>query len=640
MLNIAGRVGCISARAVTRQPKAEKSWIAEKRTLRSFGRRATPSINFRVYEQQRHFRPSIIRSYTQSTNSSGRIETIESFLEEASELATSLASDEVRSAEMISQVAKAQIEVMKKALTKAEAEKSEKSAQIFISLLKTCEMHERPLELIQVAEDFSDLFKKEEVIRSEVRGLYAEALWSLHFSSNSQIASKNMKKAKSTQIHDKPVSFSERAHIEMKKQCDALFTIHSIPAESLVVSLVNLALIEDSSNLLNNAINTLEMAASVCKNPFQFVIPSPTPEEVNDGSEEASAKNSFPEFTTEDLAVVSDKVSAIVFENLGRLLSKSSNETASGGSEEEISKMVSENDDIIVKRAVESLSLVVDCRERMLRTNMNDEELRNAFVAAVETLSEFHLKKNNSSASRLVWERASLVLEYGGDSQGWLTKEIESSRQEVNETKNSKGENAAALHRHAKALLACNTSSSVSDSLAPLTKACHLFREIDDKHSLLDALEDLAIAYETLASHPPPSSSSSSPSSDPLSSAFIDEQIAVFGECLALSGELNGPFHPDNARFLLNLAIFTSARRELPRARDLAKASVYICQKNQMAPSEDVFARAKSVLAMLSSSSAFDAENAESTLSSAKTTLKARAKARASRSGGSSDERM
>lgn len=224
---------------------------------------------------------------------------------------------------------------------------------------------------------------------------------------------------------------------------------------------------------------------------------------------------------------------------------------------------------------------------------MADEGARNAYVKAAEALSSLF---NQSDAARRVWERASIVLEYGGDAAGWLSKELEVTQKELNEVQEGETSEihlADLQHRHAKALLACNTRESLEMALKSVESAENSYRSMKRSQELLDTLEDKMAILESLTQI-------KSGNSGEISQEFVKEQIDIIGECLSLSGELNGPFSMENAKFLLNLSIFTSADRQLDRAVDLAKAAIYICEKAEVASNDEIYMRSKTVLQMLS----------------------------------------
>lgn len=378
----------------------------------------------------------------------------------------------------------------------------------------------------------------DEIVLKEVPGLYADALFGVG------------RKAEALQVAE--------------QTSEHLLTLPAARLETVVVALFNLGVLQQSCGLIEDSIRSMTRAATLA---------SSTPQSTSTSSSTSDMANTSMTTSTTSSNQVSDEVIATLSSFLGTALLRLSRKTD----------------------AIPYLTAAVDSRERMLKTEPYDDDLRNNFVHSIEALSAAHLELDDSDNSRLTWERASLVLEYGGDTSGWLQTEMQTSKQELEKVAVSPSQLAGVHHRHAKALIACNTLDSLQDSLTLLKNASDTYRTLDDKHALLDSLEDLANAYEALAYK-------MNGDSDIPSNAFIEEQAAVFGECLVLGQALNGAYNQDNARYLCNLAIFTSAQGETDRARNLVKAALYICEKNDVDSEDEIYARAQTLLLMLTGS--------------------------------------
>ena len=425
---------------------------------------------------------------------------------------------------------------------------SSDSRSIFVTLVTTCDAHQRSQELVDIVEKHNEWLYLDEMVLKEVPGLYAEALFAL---------GRNV----------------EALHVAAHT-AERLLSLPDARLETVIVTLFNLGVLQQSCGHIDESIRTMTRAVGLAtssstsnSNPNSS---SPSTSTLPHSSESSPSISVHSNISTTKR--VSDEVIAALNSFLGTTLLRLNRKTD----------------------AITYLTAAVDSRERMLRTNSQDEELRNGFVQTIEALSAAHLELDDSENSRLTWERASLVLEYGGDTSGWVMSEVQKSKQEMEKTAVSPSELAGVHHRHAKALIACNTLDSLKDSLKLLKTASDTYRTLGDRHALLDSLEDLANAYEALAYK-------LNGDADIPSNSFVDEQVAVFGECLALGESLNGAFNLDNARYLCNLAIFTSTRGEVDRAKDLVKAALYICQKNKVEDEEEIYARAQTLMLMLSS---------------------------------------
>jgi tetratricopeptide (TPR) repeat protein len=410
---------------------------------------------------------------------------------------------------------------------------------LFITFVKTCDAFNKLGDIVVFVEENKEIMESRESVEAEIPGLYAEALWS--------------------------IGRKEEALAAAKRACELISALppNTMHPEPVAVAYFNLALMQQDLKHTEACIQTYKDAAMICQNS-RLHAPNSSADSVTQG--ETALSNSH---------AISDDIVAAINTNLASLLMRA-------------------------EKRVEALShakISVDCRERLLKQDPTDFKRRNEYVMAMEALSALQLEMGDSEASRITWEQASLVLEYGGATEGYIQQEIEESRQEVKKEHSTPADVAAVNHRHAKALLACNTPESLKDALSPLTLACETFRQIDDKVSLLDALEDLSNLNEALF-HSANKNQEARPSANP-GVSFVDEQVAVFGECLALSEALYGAFYRENARYLNNLAIFTFERGENDRAQDLAKAALYVCEKCKLDEGDEIYAHSKTLMLMM-----------------------------------------
>jgi tetratricopeptide (TPR) repeat protein len=479
------------------------------------------------------------------------VETVEDLLEQTRLLASQLSPEMKKSREQYSSNIEKQVRILHRALKLAVTQNRQDKVAIFVNLIKMCDVHEMSKKIVEFVEEHTKMLDLEEVAREGIPGLYAEALFAEGRSGDAKTIA---------------TSASER-----------LFQLPHIPTEVLVISLFNLATIEQHCSLIDDSIRTYKRAIAVAKGTHKAKPNSSATSHADTNPPENTQSGSTETNLAKDLNQVSPHLSAMLHSNVAGLM-------LSQGRKAE---------------AVPHLKATVDLREALLKQNPEDEGLRNLYVRSIEALSGTHLEMNRSDASQLVWERASLVLEYGGDSSEFIAKELEQVEQELQHPPTSKSQLAAVKHRHGKALVACNTQKSLNDAIKPLRFACDTYRELDDKLGLLDALEDLSSAYEALAY----ASTNEHASKEVQPNAFLDEQIANFGECLAVSEALYGAMNPENARYLTNLAIFTAARGEKSRARDLIRAALYICDKAALGPEEELVARAQTVRVFLTDES-------------------------------------
>lgn len=565
-----------SRRLLSRRVEGAISWpkahgasnLRDLRAGRSFVNQASRPL---VQDLRKHFIVKV-RGFCTSTKKGEEENTIEVWLDKASSFAVLLSSSDSMSIETMKNVAEEQIKAMREALKLAVAQNAETKEEIFVALLKTMDMHGRRDWIRKVVAENPGMMEREAVVRAEVGAIHAEAI--CDESINPALEPSNAS----------PSARGPKAALALSQHySDLLFSLTHVPAESLVVSLINVGLLMDALQLSTYAIRVYKRAHDICVSPKSSIKLSSGNEGRKDASSASNSKDaSAPSFDSladvTSLSSITNNVKCIVHSKLASALL----------TDPKLGK-----DAAVRSEAKSHLESVVNMREASLKQNMGDEGARDAYVKAVEELSSFF---DSSDASRLVWERASIVLEYGGDADGWLSKEIEASQHELNEAQGSdiSASNLSALqHRHAKALLACNTQDSLNKALKLIDQAEATYRQLEMSRELLDVLEDKMAIYESL-------SQLRSSSSNKSGTDFIKEQIDVTAECLSLSGQLNGPFSFENAKFLVNLSIFASADRQIARAVDLAKAAVYICEKAGVPAEDEIFSRAKSVLSMLS----------------------------------------
>lgn len=513
------------------------------------------------------------RGYCTSSKKEEEENTIELWLEKASSFAVLLNSSQSMSIEKMKSVGEEQIKAMRSALNLAVTQNSDMKEEIFVAILKTMDMHGRRDWIRKVVAEHPGMMESEGVIRAEVGAIHAEAICD-------ETINPALEPSNSTSIARGP-----KAALALSQHySDLLFSLPYVPAESLVISLINVGLLMDALQLFDFSIRIYKRALDICTTPKSFIKTSSNKKgQKSSSSDPNSIDSSSPSLgSLSDLTAlssISDHVKSIVHSQLASAL---------------MSDPTRGKDAATRSEAKSHLESVVTLREDALKRNVGDEDARNAYVKAVEALSSFF---DSSDASRLVWERASIVLEYGGDAGGWLSKEIEQSQHELIEAQNESnisGANLAALqHRHAKALLACNTQDSLDKAIKLIHQAESTYRQLEMPRELLDVLEDKMASYESL-------SQLRAVSPDKPGTEFIKEQLDITAECLNMSGQLNGPFSIENAKFLVNLSIFASADRQIDRAIDLAKAAVYICEKAGSSHDDEILSRAKSVLSMLS----------------------------------------
>lgn len=472
------------------------------------------------------------------------------------------------------------------------------AVRIFISLIKSADAAQRTKHVVKTVKDNIKLLFEEESVLAEIPGLYAEAIWTLADEEERLQQSQGGLSASAQAQRSTPSAFitAQRAdaiklNAEAANVLHDLYRVHKrVPAEPVVVAFFNLALMQQASDQIDAAIASYKRASAICQqivSEHQIALStytqarSQTPHQDIDSS---PSKAPVQEITDETIALIHANLATLLLD-LGRK-----------------------------SEAIPVIHVAVDCRERLLKQDVLSEQLRNDYVSTIEALSAVHLELGDSESSRRVWERASLMLEYGGDTAGWLKTELQASKKILDDTSSqaSPREMAAVRHRHAKALIACNTADSLANAVEPLKLACETYRHLDDKASLLDALEDLSNAYESMSynviqSAAAPSSATSASSMAPTMKPFVDEQSAVFGECLSLSESLHGAFYLENARYLNNLAIFAAEKNEAERARNLVKAALYICEKVGVDPSDSIYATTRTLHALMGLSDAAQA---------------------------------
>ena len=561
----------------------------------------------------------IFGRYYSTVKSSGEEEhTVESWLDKAAQFASLLTSNEPMTVEAMKKTAEEQIKAMRKALKLALAQKREaESEELFVAIVRTMDMHGRRDWMRTFVEEHAGMMEKEKVVRAEIGAMHIEAMCdaeedgpeTLHPFSTGQHPAHGNKHTPSSTLTLTSSPKMKRTLTTAQHYSDLLFALPYVPASSLVVSLINVGLVLEVMLLHEYAARVYKRALEICNSPQSFIKThnSKTPGMTGslNGSKSglnmaSSPSPSAPEDDISTLSTISENIRSIVHSKLADSLlasiqQKESSSTQSTTISSKDPQTTAESDPLLHLRneAKSHLENALNLRESILKLNPQDEEARNAYVRAVEALSSSF---ESSDASRLVWERASIVLEYGGDAAGWLSKELETTQRDLNEAQNgdiSESNFAALQHRHAKVLLACNTEESLSKAIKLIEEAEKTYRKQDAPRELLDVLEDKMATLESLAQ------ARKSPTNDP-SAHFVKEQIEIIGECLNLSGQLNGQFSIENAKFLVNLSIFTAADQQFDRASDLAKAALYICEKSGTSADDDILSRAKSVLSMLS----------------------------------------